>query len=226
MDSKPLRILVLGAPNVGTTRFSFTFGFDGPVDPLPGVAEKFDRLMTIDNSSVRVNLWDIAGTYFEKSLEECAAQLSNQPSSSHDPTPQSDCLPYMWQSGLEGSYIGSDAAILVFSLISPPSAQVLRNLYPELIDLVPTIPIFLVGTHVDLRHDPSTLDRVLSLHGRGTISTEETILLASELGARQHFEISSLEKAEVDAVVEAAVRASLVTQTPNRRAKGEKCIVM
>ena len=61
------------------------------------------------------------------------------------------------------SYANANVFLVCFSVVNPVSFEnVTTKWYPEVIHFCPDVPQILVGTKLDLRNDPSTLDRLKS----------------------------------------------------------------
>ena len=67
----------------------------------------------------------------------------------------------------------------------------------------------LVGTKIDLREDPDTLNKLAEKHLR-PISTGEGVLLAQEIGALAYKECSALTQEGLQETMKCAMRAGVV----------------
>ena len=86
------------------------------------------------------------------------------------------------------SYPQTDVFLICFSLVSPTSlSNIPAKWYPEIIHHCPNVPIFLVGTKLDLRNDPSTISR-LREKGMAPITYDEGFNAAKLLGAAGYLE--------------------------------------
>lgn len=81
------------------------------------------------------------------------------------------------------SYPQTDVFLICFSLVSPPSFEnVTGKWVPEILHHAPNIPILLVGTKLDLREDPETLDKLRS-RKMTPIDYQRGAACAREIGA-------------------------------------------
>ena len=124
------------------------------------------------------------------------------------------------------SYQHADTILLCFSVVDPKSFEhVTSNWVPEVRHHCPEVPIFLVGTKIDLREDADVLDTLKSA-GRDTVSFAQGDGLAQDIHAEGYLECSSLTMRGV-ATVFAAVMAKAIHSPPVRtKPSGEgRCTV-
>lgn len=140
----------------------------------------------LDNEPVKVGLWDTAGQEEYDRLRPL-------------------------------SYPQTEVFLICFSLVEPTSfSNVKHKWMPEIRHhATKDVHILLVGTKLDLRDDPHTLD---GLHEMGSqpVSYEEASQLAKEIGCTQYLECSAATQQGVREVFDAAVRA--VVAPPKRSA--------
>jgi cell division control protein 42 len=90
------------------------------------------------------------------------------------------------------SYPQTDVFLICFNVTSPPSFEnVKEKWFPEVRHHCPATACIVVGTMVDLRDDPSVLEKLAKSRQR-PISFEQGERLARELGAVKYVECSAL----------------------------------
>ena len=105
------------------------------------------------------------------------------------------------------SYPNTDIFILCFSIENPNSFQnILNKWYPEVRHHCPKIPLILVGTKVDMRHDDEIVN-TLRQKGEKVICYQQGLGLAGNIGAKKYIECSALTQTGLSHVFETAVRA-------------------
>lgn len=106
------------------------------------------------------------------------------------------------------SYPQTDVFLILYSVVNPPSfTNVLEKWIPELRHYCPNVPVVLVGTKVDLRENEEVRQN-LAKNRQAPLTLEQGLTLAREIGAKSHFECSSLTQRGIKEVFEACVRAS------------------
>jgi Ras-related C3 botulinum toxin substrate 1 len=125
------------------------------------------------------------------------------------------------------SYPQTDVFLICFSIVSPPSfdnvkakvrdshldehvkgrlwANERRQWYPEIDHHAPNIPIILVGTKLDLREDPATLDS-LRQKRMEPVSYDQALICAKEIKAHKYLECSALTQRNLKSVFDEAIR--------------------
>lgn len=117
------------------------------------------------------------------------------------------------------SYPQTDVFLMCFSIISPSSFEnVSGKWYPEVHHHCPNAPIILVGTKLDLRDDPETMNR-LREKGLSPISEIQGHQKAKEIGAVKFMECSALTQKGLKNVFDEAIR---VVITPLKKQKSKK----
>jgi len=103
------------------------------------------------------------------------------------------------------SYPQTDVCLVCFSVVSPISFENVREKWvPEFIHYCPNKPYVIVGTQIDLRDDPATMNK-LSRNRQKPITKEEGSALARELRAVKYIECSSLNQVGLKSVFEQAM---------------------
>lgn len=77
--------------------------------------------------------------------------------------------------------------------------------YPEIEHHAPNIPIILVGTKLDLREDPGTLEQ-LRAKRMEPVSYDQALLCAKEIRAHKYLECSALTQRNLKSVFDEAIR--------------------
>lgn len=114
------------------------------------------------------------------------------------------------------SYPVADVFLLCFSVVGPLSFENVRDKwYPEVHQHRPEVPCLIVGTHVDLRDDQATLNR-LAESGLDPIQPETGERLAKELGAVKYLECSAQTQKGLKNVFDEAIIAVLDPPQANR----------
>jgi Ras-related C3 botulinum toxin substrate 1 len=122
------------------------------------------------------------------------------------------------------SYPQTDVFLICFSIVSPPSfdnvrAKVCRCLdlainrvltsrlqwFPEIDHHAPSVPIILVGTKLDLREDPATLES-LRQKRMEPVSYDQALIVAKEIRAHKYLECSALTQRNLKSVFDEAIR--------------------
>jgi len=121
------------------------------------------------------------------------------------------------------SYPQTDVFLICFSIISPASFDNIKSKWwPEIQHHAPGVPIILVGTKADLRHDQNT-QNTLASKGLQMIPPESANGRAKEIGAQKYLECSALTQEGLKAVFDEAIRAALNKPKPK---KSGKCSIL
>ncbi|KAL8198520.1 UNVERIFIED_CONTAM: Rho GTPase [Gekko kuhli] len=90
------------------------------------------------------------------------------------------------------SYPQTDVFLVCFSVVSPSSFENVKEKWvPEITHHCPKTPFLLVGTQIDLRDDPSTIEK-LAKNKQKPITPETAEKLARDLKAVKYVECSAL----------------------------------
>ncbi|KAK9373274.1 P-loop containing nucleoside triphosphate hydrolase protein [Lipomyces chichibuensis] len=122
------------------------------------------------------------------------------------------------------SYPQTDVFLVCFSVTSPASFEnVKEKWFPEVHHHCPGVPCLIVGTQIDLRDDPTIIER-LARQKTHPISAETGERLAKELGAVKYVECSALTQKGLKSVFDEAIVAALEPPVPK---KGKKlCTIL
>ncbi|CAF3520988.1 unnamed protein product [Rotaria sp. Silwood1] len=171
-----IKVVVVGDGYTGKTTLCIVYK-DGeyPQDPyVPTIFENYAATVTLNNRKYILNLFDSAGQEEYDQLRIMA-------------------------------YPNTDVFILCFSIVDPDSySNILSKWIPELNRYASRVPIILVGTKLDLRNDPSTVDQLAEKNQR-PISQSQGEYLAHVCSAKVYLECSSMLNFNVRNVFEQAI---------------------
>lgn len=77
--------------------------------------------------------------------------------------------------------------------------------FPEIDHHAPSVPIILVGTKLDLREDPATLES-LRAKRMEPVSYDQALIMAKEIRAHKYLECSALTQRNLKSVFDEAIR--------------------
>jgi Ras-related C3 botulinum toxin substrate 1 len=130
------------------------------------------------------------------------------------------------------SYPQTDVFLICFSIVSPPSFDNVKakvgfllpgrshpprtlltscQWYPEIDHHAPNVPIILVGTKLDLREDPATLES-LRQKRMEPVSYDQALICAKEIRAHKYLECSALTQRNLKSVFDEAIRYEVPSQ--------------
>lgn len=188
-----IKCVVVGDGAVGKTCLLISYTTNAfPEEYIPTVFDNYSAQMSVDGRTVSLNLWDTAGQEEYDRLRTL-------------------------------SYPQTNVFVICFSIGSPSShANVRHKWHPEVLHHCPNVPVLLVGTKKDLRHDSDTLSR-LKEQGLAPTTHQQGSALAKQIGAIKYLECSALKQEGVREVFAEAVRAVLY---PNVRKNSKKCVLL
>lgn len=109
--------------------------------------------------------------------------------------------------------------MICFSLVNPASFENVRaKWYPEVNHHCPNTPIILVGTKLDLRDEPKTVEK-LKARKQMPISYAQGLALAKQIGALKYQECSALNQRGLKNVFDEAIRAVLCPRPKIKKKK-------
>jgi cell division control protein 42 len=121
------------------------------------------------------------------------------------------------------SYPQTDVFLVCFSIVSPSSFEnVKQKWFPEVHHHCPGVPCLIVGTQVDLRDDPNTVEK-LNRNRQKPVGQDQGEKLAKELGAVKYVECSALTQKGLKNVFDEAIIAAL---DPPQTRKAKKCLLL
>jgi Ras-related C3 botulinum toxin substrate 1 len=184
-----VKIMVVGDGSVGKTCMLISYTTNSfPGEYVPTVFDNYTANAIVDGVPINLGLWDTAGSEEYNTLRPL-------------------------------SYPGTDVFIICFSLCSPSSFEnVKTKWYPEVQQFNPKTPFILVGSKLDLRDNPETIES-LKESNLEPISFEQGEALAKELGASKYLECSALSQKNLPNVFEEAVKAVFLNAAGGKDAK-------
>ncbi|RVE70897.1 hypothetical protein OJAV_G00068580 [Oryzias javanicus] len=121
------------------------------------------------------------------------------------------------------SYPQTDVFLVCFSVVSPSSFENVKEKWvPEITHHCPKTPFLLVGTQIDLRDDPSTVEK-LAKNKQKPITPETAEKLARDLKAVKYVECSALTQKGLKNVFDEAILAALEPPEPKQK---RKCVLL
>lgn len=184
-----IKCVVVGDGAVGKTCLLISYTTNSfPGEYVPTVFDNYMANVVVDGKPITLGLWDTAGQEDYDRLRPL-------------------------------SYPGTSVFLIAFSVVSPSSFDNVRTKWiPEISHHAPDTPIILVGTKIDLREDPETIDR-LREHRQAPIAYQQGVTMAKEIDAVKYLECSALTQKGLKNIFDEAIRAVL---HPPPTKKGKK----
>jgi small GTP-binding protein len=184
-----IKCVVVGDGAVGKTCLLISYTTNSfPGEYVPTVFDNYMANVVVDGKPITLGLWDTAGQEDYDRLRPL-------------------------------SYPGTSVFLIAFSVVSPSSFDnVPTKWIPEITHHAPDTPIILVGTKIDLREDPDTIDR-LREHRQAPIAYQQGVKMAEQIGAVKYLECSALTQKGLKNIFDEAIRAVLY---PAPTKKGKK----
>ncbi|KAJ8037339.1 Ras-related protein Rac1 [Holothuria leucospilota] len=119
------------------------------------------------------------------------------------------------------SYPQTDVFLVCFSIVSPVSFENVRAKWiPEVKHHCPSSPVILIGTKLDLREDPATVEKLRTRHLQ-PISHVQGLQMQKDVGAVKYMECSALTQKGLKNVFEEAIRVVLFPpKNPKKKQRG------
>uniref|UniRef100_A0A6M2DKX3 Putative ras similarity family n=1 Tax=Xenopsylla cheopis TaxID=163159 RepID=A0A6M2DKX3_XENCH len=177
--NKPIKITAVGDGYIGKTCLLITYTKGVfPEEYVPTVFDNYSGNITVDGREHGMTLWDTAGQEDYERLRPL-------------------------------SYPNTDCFLLCYSIGSRDSFEnVHTKWYPEIRHFSPRVPIVLVATKSDLRMShPDGIGGIGSKPG-GLVTHQEGKKMRNKIRAHALVECSAMEKTNLDAVFEEAIRAT------------------
>mmetsp|Transcript_23840 Transcript_23840/g.32546 ORF Transcript_23840/g.32546 Transcript_23840/m.32546 type:complete len:271 (+) Transcript_23840:244-1056(+) len=190
-DSNRIKLVVVGDGAVGKTCLLITFATGHfPEEYVPTVFENYCAKMVINDKPVYLHLWDTAGQEDYDRLRPL-------------------------------SYPDSDIVLMCFSTTSKNSYDsILEKWNPEVKHYLPTTPVILVGTKVDLRDSKAEDPNAETTE---YVTKEEGDQLASEIKALAYMETSAkVGGADLQSVFLECVKTVLAEQLEDEEEEEDK----
>ncbi|KAL7268617.1 Rho GTPase protein rac1 [Rhizina undulata] len=194
MTTQSLKCVVTGDGAVGKTCLLISYTTNAfPGEYIPTVFDNYSANVMVDGKPISLGLWDTAGQEDYDRLRPL-------------------------------SYPQTDVFLVCFSIVSPPSFDnVASKWFPEISHHAPNIPIILVGTKLDLRDDPKTIQGLREKR-MAPIAYPQGIQRAKEINAVRYLECSALTQKGLKNVFDEAIRAVLMP-APKPKAQ-KKCTIL
>ncbi|KAI9264459.1 putative RAC GTPase [Sporodiniella umbellata] len=189
-----IKCVVVGDGAVGKTCLLISYTTNAfPSEYVPTVFDNYSAHVRVDGRTISLGLWDTAGQEDYDRLRPL-------------------------------SYPQTDVFLVCFSLVNPSSFEnVKTKWYPEINHHAPGTPIILIGTKLDLREDPDTVQK-LAQRKMAPISYTQSLQMAKDIKAVKYLECSALTQTGLKNVFDEAIRAALCPTSQDKRAK--KCIIL
>jgi len=169
-----IKCVVVGDGGVGKTCLLSSYTSNRmPTEYIATIFDNFQVNVMVDNRPISLALWDTAG--------------------------QDE-----WEHLRPLSYPQADVFLLCFSIAYPASMENIRTKWrTEVSNYCPKAPIILVGTKLDLRNDPDTVEKIK------VTGNSQGLALAKEIGAVKYVECSAKTSTGIKNVFDEAIRAVL-----------------
>jgi len=191
-----VKMVVVGDGAVGKTCLLMAYTSKTfPREYVPTVFDNYSANVNISGRTVALSLWDTAGQEDYDRLRPL-------------------------------SYPQTDIFLLCFSIISETSYQNIKTKwYPEVMHHCPSAQVILIGTKVDLRDDPDTIE-TLREKDLAIISPDRGEELCKEIKALSYMECSALTMDGLKEVFDAAIKAKILKSNKKTIKKKKQCLIL
>eukprot|EP00026_Physarum_polycephalum_P015168 Phypoly_transcript_15792.p1 GENE.Phypoly_transcript_15792~~Phypoly_transcript_15792.p1 ORF type:complete len:226 (+),score=32.60 Phypoly_transcript_15792:161-838(+) len=188
------KIVVVGDGAVGKTCLLTTFLRKRfPTDYIPTLLDISFGKMKSGDCSISISLWDTASREDFSKLRIL-------------------------------TYTGAHCALVCFSVVNATSLNNAKTKYvPDLKNIIPGVPIILVGLKTDLRSDTKTIQQ-LEKYGEKMVTYEEAEEAAKYMKVAKYMECSALQQKGLEELFATAVRYSANLIPTNKESK--KCVLL
>ncbi|KAH8920904.1 putative Rac1 GTP binding protein [Atractiella rhizophila] len=190
-----IKCVVVGDGAVGKTCLLISYTTNAfPGEYIPTVFDNYSANVMVDGKPINLGLWDTAGQEDYDRLRPL-------------------------------SYPQTDVFLICFSLVSPPSFENVRTKwFPEISHHAPNIPLILVGTKLDLREDPETIQK-LRERRMSPIAYQQAAQMARDINAVRYLECSALTQKGLKNVFDEAIRAVLAPAPRKKEKPKSGCVL-
>jgi len=192
-----IKCVVVGDGAVGKTCLLISYTTNAfPGEYVPTVFDNYSSQVVVDGIMVSLGLWDTAGQEDYDRLRPL-------------------------------SYPQTDVFLICFSVVSPPSFENIKTKWwPEIQHHAPGTPIILVGTKLDLRDDPMTVEK-LRERRQAPILYQQGLSMARDIGAVKYLECSALTQKGLKTVFDETIRTIFNPERRTGKAKKPSgCVLM
>jgi Ras-related C3 botulinum toxin substrate 1 len=178
-----IKCVLVGDSGVGKTLLLFSYmNGELPKEHIPPtVSDNYVVNLTVGQQNIELSLWDTSGNAEYDRLRPL-------------------------------NYPNTDIFLICFSIVKPVLFEnITVKWYPEIQRYCPEAQIILVGTEVDLRDDPKTIEE-LKEKGQSPITYEEGLALSKVLKARNYVECSVRTRGGVDNAFNAGIYAAFFSE--------------
>eukprot|EP00020_Sapocribrum_chincoteaguense_P010046 CAMPEP_0170738494 /NCGR_PEP_ID=MMETSP0437-20130122/4675_1 /TAXON_ID=0 /ORGANISM="Sexangularia sp." /LENGTH=196 /DNA_ID=CAMNT_0011076921 /DNA_START=96 /DNA_END=686 /DNA_ORIENTATION=+ len=196
MSMQTIKLVVVGDGAVGKTCLLISYTSNSfPKEYVPTVFDNYSANVKVDDEVVSLGLWDTAGQEDYDRLRPL-------------------------------SYPGTDIFLICFSVVSHTSfSNVKSKWWPEVTHHCPKATLMLVGTKIDLRDDPQTLEKLRSKN-KEPIDWSAAESMARDIKAVGFMECSALTQKGLKQVFDEAIKAVICPETPVSKKGAGKCVLL
>ena len=166
-----------------------------PGEYIPTVFDNYSANIMINGQPIQLGLWDTAGQEDYDRLRPL-------------------------------SYPQTDVFLICYSIVNETSLENVKHKWSDKIKYhADGVPIILVGTKLDLRHDSEYVAN-LEAKGKRVLKKEEGQEVANQIGAKLHLECSALTQQGLKEVFDKAIQEVLRSQDSGKKKKKKGCAIL
>jgi Ras-related C3 botulinum toxin substrate 1 len=194
-QSLHIKTVIVGDGSVGKTCLLHAYANnDFPEEYVPTVFDNYSTNVMIDGKVINLGLWDTAGQEEFDRLRPL-------------------------------SYPGTNVVLVCFSVVNPISLEnVLEKWFPEVRHHLPSVPIILVGTKIDLKEDEATIKK-LKNSGLNVVNKEDVEKAMKRINSHKYVECSAKTQEGLKKVFDEAIKAVLL-DPKKKKNKNKECLVL